>query len=339
MNSHAPLSTLKLQARSAIDIKIAQSILRSGGIVALPTETVYGLAGSAFDEKSIEKIFLAKNRPANNPLILHTHSLKSAKELFLTLDERASRRLEKLAAAFWPGPLTIIGPKAKHIPLKATGGLSRVAVRIPQNSLTLAILEELDFPLVMPSANLSTRPSPTTAMHVLKTLAGRIDAVVDDGACLVGIESSVISIDEDKIELLRLGKISAKDIAEVVGEELSLPREKHAVPQCPGQAYLHYAPKVKQIIFADENGFCQSWHDDCTLLARVSDFERGRKAWGERSAGLSLALNDEAQDFAKELYASLYRSEEFPDKALVLYVPQEEGWDAINDRLRRSIAS
>lgn len=339
MKNYAPITTLKLNARSAIDIKIAHSILRSGGIVALPTETVYGLAANAFNEAAIDKIFSAKNRPQNNPLILHTHNLLAAKELFSHLSEQVSLRFHKLAEAFWPGPLTIVGPKAENIPLKATGGLMRVAVRIPEALVTLKILEELSFPLVMPSANLSTRPSPTTAMHVLKTLAGRIDAVLDDGPCSVGIESTVISIDKDKVELLRLGKIQAKDIAQVLGEEVQINATTKSIPECPGQNYLHYAPKVKKVILADCEMFREAWYSDNTLITTTTNFATAQEEWGARKAGYSMPLSDKPHNFAQELYNALYDAEEHPDKNLVVFVPRDEAWDAVNDRLKRSSAA
>jgi L-threonylcarbamoyladenylate synthase len=201
MNSDVAINTFKLNAKSDIDVKLALSILRSGGIVALPTETVYGLAANALLPINIKKIFDAKKRPYNNPLILHTHDLATAQLLFADLEPKTKHRLNILAQAFWPGPLTIIAPKAPHIPLEATGGLDSVAVRVPQSEVTLGMLRQLSFPLVMPSANLSTRPSPTTADHVLKTLCGRIDAVLDDGPCAVGIESTVVRIDEKSVTI------------------------------------------------------------------------------------------------------------------------------------------
>ncbi len=339
MNSRGTLNTLKLNAKSAIDLRLALSILRSGGIVALPTETVYGLAANALCPESIEKIFQAKNRPHNNPLILHTHDFKAARGIFGDLDEKSNRRFERLAHAFWPGPLTMVAARAPHIPLEATGGLESVAVRIPQSEASLEILKQLPFPLVMPSANLSTRPSPTTAEHVLKTLGGRIDAVLDEGACQVGIESSVVRIDGDSVMLLRLGLISAEALSQVLDEPVGIDAHKGENPSCPGQAYVHYAPKVKEVILADKETFLNAWNSQHSLLATESDVKMASELLGLRPPeSLTLSLSDDPLRFAQDIYGALYRCEDFPEKNVVILLPTKEGgdWTALRDRLTRS---
>ena len=190
------VKTILLKSHENADVDHAAALLLQEKMVALPTETVYGLAANGLSKTAIQKIFKAKDRPLLNPLILHAHNTEQAASLldFSRVDPQVLERFHKLAHTFWPGPLTIIAPKADHIPSLATAGLNTAAVRVPNNECTRAILQKLPFPLVMPSANLSTRPSPTCAEHVLATLDGRIDAIVDDGPCTIGIESTVVKL-------------------------------------------------------------------------------------------------------------------------------------------------
>lgn len=338
MNKSVFINTLKLHATVSEDCRRAITILRTGGLVALPTETVYGLAAHALCPLSIKKVFRAKGRPQNNPLILHTHDSVHARQLFTIHDENVVRRLE-LLSALWPGPLTIVAPKAAHIPLEATGGLEHVAVRIPRSKVTLDILQKLSFPLVMPSANLSTRPSPTEASHVLKTLHGRIEAVLDDGACEVGIESTVVRIDTLYPMILRPGHFDAVFLSQVLGEKVVYEKGNKHQPSCPGQAYVHYAPKVKEVIVADEMSFAREWFTKSSMLARKSDIEKIHREHGERhQEGLTLALSDEPHLFAQQLYGALYRCEDFAQEKVYILLPDGHGdvWNAIADRLKRS---
>lgn len=338
MNEPVFSTTLKLNAATSEDIAHAITILRRGGLVALPTETVYGLAAHALCPLSIQKVFSAKGRPQNNPLILHTHDIAHARQLFKIDDEKVARRLE-LLASLWPGPLTIIARKATHVPCEATGGLEHVAVRIPRSKVTLDILRKLSFPLVMPSANLSTRPSPTKASHVLKTLHGRIDAVLDDGACEVGIESTVVRIDKEHPVILRPGHFDAAFLSQVLGETVQYEKGNKHQPSSPGQAYVHYSPKVKEVLLVDKASFARAWATKSSLLARESDIEKIKHVEGERVyEGLTLALSDNPRLFAQQLYGALYQCEDFWQEKVYILLPQGSGeeWNAIADRLKRS---
>lgn len=229
----------------------AAEILRSGGIVAIPTETVYGLAASAYDKNAIKSIFKAKGRPSDNPLIVHISALKDIENVVSEFPNNA----KKLAEKFWPGPLTMIMPKSAKIPSEVTGGLDSVAVRYPAHEIAQKIISQSGVPLVAPSANISGRPSPTKFEHVVNDLNGKIDAAVDGGECTVGLESTVVSMLSNVPKILRPGKISAEDIKNVVGAVeidkaiFEKPQETKKVLS-PGMKYKHYSPKtpIKMVI-------------------------------------------------------------------------------------------
>lgn len=223
----------------------AAKILKSGGIVAIPTETVYGLAASAYNIKAIENIFKAKGRPLDNPLIVH---ISSREEIYGVVSE-FSEPAKKLTEKFWPGPLTVILPKNKDIPLEVTGGMDSVAVRCPANVIAQKVISMAGVPLVAPSANISGRPSPTKFEHVVADLNGKIDAVIDGGDCEIGLESTVVSFVSDVPKVLRPGRVSAEEIEEIIGEvEVDkFVYEKFRGDQkvlSPGMKYKHYSPQT-----------------------------------------------------------------------------------------------
>ncbi len=243
------MNTLYLKADNEADIKKAAEILRNGGTVAIPTETVYGLAANAFDAKAAVKIFEAKGRPVDNPLIVHVASFKEIEPLVKAVDTR----LKALADKFWPGPLTVITPKSERIPPEVSGGLDTVGIRMPSHPTARAIIEAAGVPLAAPSANASGRPSPTSAAHVAEDMNGRIDAIVDGGRCDVGVESTIVTLATEPPTLLRPGGITPEQLEEVLGE-ISI---SHAVfeqlkegerVQSPGMKYKHYSPKAQVTI-------------------------------------------------------------------------------------------
>lgn len=227
----------------------AADILSSGGIVAIPTETVYGLAGNAFKSETVKKIFTAKGRPSDNPLIVHISSPDEIYGVISYFPEKA----KKLAEKFWPGPLTMILPKNESIPYEVTAGMDSVAVRLPGNKIAREIIKKAGVPLVAPSANLSGKPSPTQFSHVVKDLDGKVDAIVDGGDCTIGVESTVISMLQDIPKLLRPGAITPEDIEKVIGKveidksvfEKVSPNQKVL---SPGVKYKHYSPNAKVIM-------------------------------------------------------------------------------------------
>ena len=231
------------------DIAAAGEILRNGGLAAMPTETVYGLAANALDSEAVAKIFKAKGRPQDNPLIVHITRLEQMNSLVSEIPDAALT----LAAEFWPGPLTMILPKSDIVPDEVTCGLDSVGIRMPSHKVAQALINAAGVPLAAPSANLSGKPSPTTAEHVAVDMNGRIDAIVDGGSCEVGVESTVVSLCGERPLLLRPGAVTPEMIAEAVGccdvshavlEELG-EQEK---AESPGMKYKHYAPETEVII-------------------------------------------------------------------------------------------
>ena len=233
-------------------ISEAAEILKGGGLVAFPTETVYGLGGNGLDKEAAKKIYAAKGRPSDNPLILHVSSIEEVYPLVKALPEKA----KKLMEAFWPGPLTLVLPKSDLVPKESTGGLETVALRSPENALTLDLIRACGFPIAGPSANLSGRPSPTEASHVFEDLGGRIEGILEDGAVGIGVESTIVDLSEDCPTLLRPGAITIEDLEEVLGERVAIDptllgksMAEGFTPKAPGMKYRHYAPKAEMLLF------------------------------------------------------------------------------------------
>ena len=233
-------------------ISEAAEILKGGGLVAFPTETVYGLGGNGLDKEAAKKIYAAKGRPSDNPLILHVSSIEEVYPLVKALPEKA----KKLMEAFWPGPLTLVLPKSDLVPKESTGGLETVALRSPENALTLSLIRACGFPIAGPSANLSGRPSPTEASHVFEDLGGRIEGILEDGAVGIGVESTIVDLSEDCPTLLRPGAITIEDLEELLGEKVAIDptllgksMAEGFTPKAPGMKYRHYAPKAEMILF------------------------------------------------------------------------------------------
>lgn len=228
---------------SGAECQKASDIIKSGGIVAIPTETVYGLAANTFDEKAVKKIFVAKGRPSDNPLIAHIADLKSIYELISEFPEAA----QNLAEKFWPGPLTVILPKSSNVPHCVTARMDSVAVRFPSHPIAREIIKKSGVPLAAPSANVSGKPSPTAFEHVVHDLYGKVDAIVDGGNCSVGVESTVISFLGSVPKILRPGFITAGDIESVIGKvevdkAVYENLKKGQKILSPGMKYKHYSP-------------------------------------------------------------------------------------------------
>lgn len=232
----------------------AARVLRNGGLVAFPTETVYGLGGNALDKEAAGKIYAAKGRPSDNPLIIHIGD----KDALADLAEHVPERAWILAEHFWPGPLTMILPKSKKVPYETTGGLETVAVRMPSHPVALRLIRESGLYLAAPSANISGRPSGTMAEHVMEDFAGRIDLILDGGMVNLGIESTVLDLTEEVPVILRPGCITKEMLNKVLGEVVTdkaiLPenQDKPFKPKAPGMKYKHYAPKADLTIVTGE---------------------------------------------------------------------------------------
>ena len=241
--------TTQLLTTSEQDLNIAAAIIKAGGLVGIPTETVYGLGANGLDPEAVKKIFLAKGRPQDNPLILHIHDASQLYDFCREVPERALQ----LAKAFWPGPLTMILPVKDCVPKTTTAGLDTVGVRCPANEATREIIRLAGVPIAAPSANTSGKPSTTTAEHVLHDMAGKIDAIVDGGPCRVGVESTIVDLTGPVARLLRPGGIGPEALTALLGEleiDKAVTGEiaKDAVVRAPGMKYKHYAPAAEVVI-------------------------------------------------------------------------------------------
>lgn len=227
-----------------VAISKAGDFIKQGGLVAFPTETVYGLGGDALNPESSKKIYAAKGRPSDNPLIVHISNMEALEKIVKVVPENA----KKLAGHFWPGPLTMIFEKSELVPKETTGGLNTVAVRMPSNVIARALIDAAGGYIAAPSANLSGRPSPTVAKYVIEDMNGRIDMIIDGGASEVGLESTIVDFSEGKPMILRPGFITQEMIADALNEEVVWDRaivdaDCKSAPKAPGMKYRHYAPK------------------------------------------------------------------------------------------------
>ena len=243
------MNTLCLSAADPNTPAMAAAIIRRGGLVAIPTETVYGLGADGLNEEAVASIFAAKGRPQDNPLILHVAEPGEIEKFCHSIPKAAYTLAEK----FWPGPLTMVLPARDIVPKRTTGGLSTVAVRCPDNDVTRAIIRLSGVPIAAPSANLSGKPSTTTAAHVLHDHDGKIDAIVDGGPCRVGVESTIVDLTDAHPRLLRPGGITPEQLKEVLGElvidkAVTAQIDKDAVVKAPGMKYRHYAPQEPVVI-------------------------------------------------------------------------------------------
>jgi L-threonylcarbamoyladenylate synthase len=316
-------------------IERAAELIRRGGLVAFPTETVYGLGGNALDPRAIARIFAAKERPAFNPLIAHCVDSDAAAALSAVWPPPARR----LAEAFWPGPLTLVLPKARVVPAEMTAGLPTVALRVPAHPVARALLAAAGVPIAAPSANRFTEVSSTTAEHVLKRLAERVDLVLDAGPSPLGIESTVLDLSGPEPRLLRPGTLSVEEIARVLGRE---PANAKSIPgdsarPSPGMLDRHYAPRARLLLFP------------AGAAARLRDLAESSVRDGVRAGALlrslpplpalhaPLTLPDEPLAYARELYAALHRLDDAGcDVVLVEGVPEDARWAGVADRLRRA---
>jgi L-threonylcarbamoyladenylate synthase len=326
------MPTVTLPADAAAIAKGA-TLLRGGGLVAFPTETVYGLAANAFDSKAVAGIFAAKGRPGVNPLIVHVAELEEARRMAGSWPPLA----QCLAERFWPGPLTLIVPTSPDISDLVTAGGPTVALRVPAHPVALALLRESGLPLAAPSANRSSRLSPTRAEHVLADLDGRIDMVLDGGPAAGGIESTVLDVSVAPPQLLRPGPVSPGDIEAVIGK---IGRESMTSPgaplRSPGLLARHYAPRTPLECVVDDG-----WSRVRTLLEH--HLRVGWLTIGESSCNLDppngaiLAMPVEPATYAAQLYAALHTMDAMRlDRIVVALPPPCDAWLAIRDRLQRA---
>ncbi|MFK7878105.1 MAG: L-threonylcarbamoyladenylate synthase [Paracoccaceae bacterium] len=295
-------------------IQSAAEILCAGGLVAFPTETVYGLGADATNGRAVAAIFAAKGRPSFNPLIVHVPDIKAARALCQWSDAA-----DDLAAAFWPGPLSLVMPLRADTPLSelVSAGLPSVALRIPDHPAALALLRATDRPIAAPSANPSGRISPTTAAHVLAGLQDKIDAILDDGSCAVGVESTIVGL-TDTPRLLRPGGVATSDLERALGSPLSAPKPGISAP---GQIASHYAPSASVRLNA--------------RAARDGELFLG---FGDISGDLNLSPSADLSEAAANLFACLHTLDAKSAPIAVAPIPESGLGRAVNDRLRRAAA-
>lgn len=328
--------TVETAAEFRVAVEQAVTLLQQGEVVALPTETVYGLAANALDAKAVEKIYQVKGRPAHNPVIVHVASLAMAQECITEWTDDA----EKLALHFWPGPLTLVLPREKSIPDIVTAAGSTVGIRFPSHPLMRKVIEGCGFPLAAPSANLANQLSPTTAKHVITAIGNRIPLVIDAGPTSVGIESTVLDLTGDTPRLLRPGVISARQIGQVLGRQINLEANYSLQLKSPGLLPKHYSPRARLIV--------ASWKNDDELSALVATsgvqpeaihvlcYEQIPEA---NPFGRVAIIPYDEDAYARAIYAELHRSDELNAQLIIVERPPSgEAWDGIHDRLRRASA-
>lgn len=323
------------EAPDASVIEEAAAILRAGGLVAMPTETVYGLAARALDARALAKIFEAKGRPATHPLIAHVADARGAAALARDWPAHAAA----LASRFFPGPLTLVVSRADHVPLELTGGGATVAVRSPDHAVARALLAAVGEPLAAPSANRYQSPSPTSAAHVVRSLGERVDLVLDAGVTQHGIESTVVDLTSSPPRLLRPGALSVLELrtvlAELVVEESVVAGE--GMRASPGMDARHYAPRARLGVLAPEEVWAavELLRDEG---ARLVVLTRGAPPASVRGATV-VAMPNDAVGYAAALFGALHDADAADaDVLLVEAVPDDDDWLAVRDRLRRAQA-
>lgn len=311
------------------NIELARDVLMQDGIIALPTETVYGLAGNAYSETAIKQIFDLKNRPFFNPLILHLKSMESLHSVAKEIPETAL----KLAGSFWPGALTLVLKKQAHISDLVTSGMDTVAVRVPNHPVALELLAQLDFPLAAPSANPFGSISPTSAQHVEHYFKDTLSIVLDGGACEKGIESTIIGFENDEPILYRHGAISIEAIEKVVGK-IKLVTENSENPKAPGMLSRHYAPNTETHLVTNISESIKSYKSKKVGVLLFKENSQSQDCLFEEV----LSNSGDFEEAARNVYAALHRLDQSDvDVILVEKLPDIGIGKSINDRLKRAV--
>ena len=341
------MKTRLLSVTSEADMQEAAKIIADGGLVAFPTETVYGLGADALNARAVGSVYDAKGRPSDNPMIVHVCRADDLKRIYDLdkLPQQNQKQIRALTEKFWPGPLTIIGPRAACVPDRTTGGLETVAVRMPDSQVALDLIRQSGCPIAAPSANISGRPSPTRAKDVVADMDGRIEAIFMGDDCQVGIESTVLDMTGDTPTILRPGILTADDISDALGVPVAYdkalsqkPDGADFKPKAPGMKYKHYAPKCKTCLYDSPE-------------EALSVFEKYR-AQGMRAYalceskfvrlfpdGFALDLGETAEDMAARLYALLRQGEQVADVIVAIRPAARDGVMAgVLNRLKKACA-
>lgn len=321
------------------ELKAAAQIILSGGLVVFPTETVYGLGGNGLLSDAAQKIYSAKGRPSDNPLIIHIAEPKNADKYAHTSDI-----YYRLADAFMPGPLTVIMPKRECIPHSVTGGLETVAVRCPSHPLANALIKKCGVPIAAPSANISGRPSPTSAKYVIEDMNGRVDMIIDGGECEIGLESTIVKIDGNSLTLLRPGAITYDalccvcddvKIAPAVLEKLA----ENEKPLSPGMKYRHYAPNADFVLLDGDDDDVLSFminkqKDNCAILCYDEELQ-----FLDASLSISIGARNDLNTQAKKLFTALREADKLGTKKIYAHLPTLDGLGlALYNRMIRAAA-
>ncbi|MCW5938391.1 MAG: threonylcarbamoyl-AMP synthase [Fimbriimonadaceae bacterium] len=308
---------MSIHIPSSESIAEAARVIREGGVVVMPTETVYGLACDALNDRAVARVFELKGRPNENPLIVHIAGLDDLPKVA----ESWPPIVEKLAERFWPGPLTMVLPKLPSVPFQTTGGLDTVAVRVPDHDVALVLIEESERPLAAPSANPFGRLSPTRAEDVDPELAAQVPMVLDGGPCRIGLESTVLDLTSDEPRVLRPGSVSRADIQAVLGRPLgSAPPP--AARKSPGLYQRHYAPRA------------------AVVLAEALTSGQAGLTFGEPCGPNQVRMPLDPRAYAAQLYNALQRLDAMGvDEIRVVLPPRGEAWEAVHDRLKKASAS
>lgn len=298
----------------------AGEIIRCGGLVAFPTETVYGLGGNAYDPKASEKIFAAKGRPGDNPLIVHVAAPEEAEAFAYT-----NETYYALCRRFAPGPLTVILPKKDSIPLSVTGGLDTVAVRCPSHPVARALIKAAGVPIAAPSANISGAPSPTSASHVLHDMDGRIEMILDGGSCDIGVESTVIKIENSVCTVLRPGEIIPRELCSVIPDvrvaaAVTDPTAAGDKPQSPGMKYKHYAPSSRLVLLDGDmeqfKEYVNSQKGKCAVLAYTEEIGNFTRAFV-----MDIGASGDAHTQMKRLFSLLRDTDSLCADVIYAHLP------------------
>ena len=317
----------KILGTTENEIRQAAAVIRQGGLVAFPTETVYGLGADALNAQAVAKVYKAKGRPSDNPMIVHI----ARPEQILDLTFEITEDMQKLMDAFWPGPLTMVVPARPEVPRVTTGGLDTVAVRMPDNQATLRLIEEAGTPLAGPSANLSGHPSPTRASHVDDDLHGRIDAIIEGEPCRVGIESTVVDVTSPQPTILRPGIIIPEQIGMALSKDVGfdpailkkpdvfnngglLETGDDYKPKSPGMKYKHYAPKAEMIIFCG---------DPEKVRLAMAEEKMQRMGFGQKVGVIT--YGDDPKEAAREFFAQLRSFDKSGVDVILAAALREEG--------------
>jgi L-threonylcarbamoyladenylate synthase len=309
------------------NIDVAAKLLRDGALVAIPTETVYGLAANALNPEAVLRIYEAKGRPAFNPLIVHVHDANE----FEKYAQEVPAIVKELALEFCPGPLTFVLPKKSFVPDIVTGGGETVALRVPGHPLTLKLLAQLEFPLAAPSANPFGYISPVTAMHVAEQLEDKVSYILDGGPCMIGVESTVVMPDNGKIVVLRVGGVPVEELERVVGK-VELRINSSSDPKSPGQLKSHYAPRIP-LVLGNVQELASQYSGKKIALLTLGD----EQVSGEVVAKEVLSFKHDLKEAASNLFAAMRRLDKSDADIIIAQLMPDYGFGmAMNDRLLRA---